>query len=148
MTPKEYLQQIKDTEEYIAEKEEELYRLECLATSITAPADREAVQTSNISDKVGKIAIKIALMRSEILERKAKYIDILQECTSVIEEVREHNKLFYKILYNRYIKDKSLKKIAAESNYSYDYIREAHGYALLKVGKILKNRNYPHKPTF
>ena len=66
MTPKEYLQQIKDTEEYIADKEEELYKLECLATSITAPTDREAVQTSNISDKVGKIAVKIALMRSEI----------------------------------------------------------------------------------
>lgn len=143
MTPKEYLSQIKDIEDYIADKDFELYKLYCLATSTTAPTDREVVQTSGTSNKVGNIGVKIAEMSRHIEEKKLELLQIQAECIAVIEEVRRHNKLYYQILHDKYIKHKKLNQIAADTHYSYDYIREAHGIALLKVGEILQKRKDP-----
>lgn len=143
MTPKEYLSQIKDIEDYVKSKEIELYKLNCLATSITAPSDREAVQSSNISDKVGNVGAKIADLSRLIQSQKERQLAVQTECINTIDEVRQQNKLFYIILHKRYVQYKNLKQIASEEHYSYDYIREMHGRALQKVGKILQNQKEP-----
>ena len=147
MIAKEYLQQIKTLTNDIKNKESELFLLECLATGTTAPTDREAVQTSGISDKVGNLVVKIVMLKKDILKQKAEALEQIQECISVINQIKELNcetaKLQYNILHKRYVSFKKLNKIAVEENYSYDYIRELHGIALQNVKKIMLKSELP-----
>ena len=135
---KEYLQQIKELDTAIKAKQDEIYKLECLATSITAPSDREPVQTSNISDKVGSLGAKIADLQKELEQEKLNFIEQLQERISVIERLKLENILLYYVLHRRYISYCSFKEIAKDICYSYDYTRELHNLALRKVEKFLK----------
>ena len=143
MTAKEYLQQVKEMDTTVKNKMVELYQLRCLATSITAPPDREAVQTSGISDKVGNIGAKIVDLQNEIMGQIDEYIQIKQECIDIIERVRPLNDLQYNILHKKYVGNQTLREIAEEECYSYDYIRESHGEALKKVAKIMQNSKVP-----
>ncbi len=141
MTAKEYLKQIKKLTNTILNKESELHLLRCLATSTTAPTDREPVQTSGTSDKVGTGAVNIAMLEQEIEKLKAEAPKQIAERIGIIEKIRELNcdtaELQYNILHKRYVSFEKLKQIAEEENYSYDYIRELHGVALLNVTKIM-----------
>lgn len=147
MTAKEYLQQIRKLKNEIKNKESELFLLECLATGTTAPTDREAVQTSNVSNKVGDLAVKIVMMQNEILKQKAEALEQISECISVIEKVRElpykTAETQYNILHKRYVGFKKLKQIAKEECYDYDYIRELHCLALDNVKKIMPQYKVP-----
>lgn len=138
MTAKEYLQQIRELDKAIKAKQDEIYKLECLATSITAPTDREPVQTSNISDKVGSLGAKIADLQKELEQEKLNFIEQLQERISVIERLRPENMLLYYVLHRRYVSYCKFKEIAKDICYSYDYTRELHELALKKVEKFLK----------
>lgn len=141
LTAKEYLQQIKSLKNKIKNKESELFLLECLATGTTAPTDREAVQTSGTSDKVGNLAVKIVMLQQEIQKQKAEALEQISECISVIEKVRElpqkTAEVQYNILHKKYVGFKKLRHIADEENYDYDYIRQLHGKALLNVKKLM-----------
>lgn len=144
MTPKEYLKQIKTLKNEIRNKESELFLLECLATGTTAPTDREAVQSSRVSDKVGNLAVEILMLKNDILKQKAEALEQIQECIAVIERIRELKcdsaETQYNILHKRYVGFKKLKKIAEEENYTYDYIRELHGVALQNVKRFMPER--------
>ena len=147
LTAKEYLQQIKDLKNAIKNKESELFLLECLATGTTAPTDREPVQTSGTSDKVGNLAVKIVMMQNEILMQKAEALEKISECISVIEKIKElpcnTAETQYNILHKRYVEFKKLNQIAEEECYNYDYIRELHGVALQNVKKIMPEQKEP-----
>ena len=147
MTAKEYLQQIRALKNEIKNKESELFLLECLATGTTVSTDREPVQTSGTSDKVGTLAVKILMMQDEIFKLKAEALELISECVSVIEKVRElpykTAETQYNILHKRYVGFKTLKQIAKEECYDYDYIRELHGVALQNVSKIMLKSKVP-----
>lgn len=143
MTAKEYLQQIREMESIVKNKMVELYQLKCLATSITAPPDREAVQTSGISDKVGDIGARIVDLEREIMAQIDEFIQKKQECIDIIERVRPLNDIQYNILHKKYVGNKTLREISEEECYSYDYIRELHGEALKKVMEIMRNCKVP-----
>lgn len=143
MTAKEYLEQIQDLEKALYNKRFELYKLECLATSITAPMDREAVQTSNISDKVGNGAVDIAAFKKEIEAQLQAFLIQRRECIRVIEEVRQISEMQYNILHKKYVAYLTLKEISKEECYSYDYIREMHGEALKNVEKFMPKSKEP-----
>lgn len=147
MTAKEYLKQIKILKNEIRNKESELFLLECLATGTTAPTDKEAVQTSNISDKVGNLTVKMVMLKNEILKDKSEAIEKISECIGVINKVRtidsETAETQYNILHKRYISFKKLKQIAVEENYTYDYIRELHGVALQNAKKFIPQSEVP-----
>lgn len=137
MTAKEYLLQIKDLEKAIYNKQVEIYKLECLATSITAPTDREAVQTSGHTDKVGDLSAKIADLQQEIRLEVAEYLKQRQERIKTIEQVKRQNIMQYNILHKCYIGGRSLKAIAVEESYSYDRIKHLHKEALIAVEEFM-----------
>lgn len=147
MTAKEYLKQIRTLTNDIKNKESELFLLECLATGTTAPTDREPVQTSGVTDKVGNFAVKIIMMQKDILKHKAEALEQISECIGVIEKVKKlpckTAEAQYNILHKHYVAFKSLKKIAAEECYSYDYTKELHGKALCNVKKIMPKSKEP-----
>lgn len=136
MNAKDYLMQIKYLEQRIQLKQEEITQLRTLATSITAPTDREAVQTSGTTDKVGELVVKIVDLRYEINDIIDKLIDTKRECIEVIEQIEIP--LQYAVLHKFYIDNKPLPVIASELHYSYEHIKRIHRKALQNVEKILQ----------
>lgn len=137
--------QIQGLANKIKRKESELFLLECIATSTTAATDREAVQTSSTSDKVGNSAAKILDLKAEIEQEKVAALEQIKECIATIEQVRKlpikTAQTQYDILHLKYVSGKKLKYIAYKLNYDYDYIRELHGRALKNVQMLLNKQN-------
>ena len=129
MKAKEYLEQVTLLNEKINQKQLQYNELIQTATSTAAVMyDKEKVQTSISSDKMSNIVSKYIDLQNEI-----NYdIDCLIKLRNkIINEIQTlSNVKFIKILFMRYIQDKRLEEIAVELNYSYQYVRRLHGYAL------------------
>ena len=139
MTAVKFLEQIERADRTIDSKLSEIYKLRCLATSITVPTDREAVQTSGVSDKVGNIVAKIVDLENDINNLIDEYIDIRQSCIEVIESLSDP--LQYTVIHKHYVQYKSFVEIAEEENYSYDGIMKAKKRALKRIEAILQEKN-------
>lgn len=138
MDAKTYLQQIGLNLEIIKDKKNEIVQLYTLATSITAPMGTEPVQTSNISDKVGKFGAEVADLRAKI---EAEILDLQKDNMNRIETIRQvRNIVQYKILYKHYVEGKKFKKIAEEVHYSEVTISNKHTEALERVQEILDRK--------
>lgn len=75
------------------------------------------VPMSNAAERFDKLTDKI--------ERLEKIIKAKQEVRDKIEKLmNQYEKLPRKIAYMRFVQGKSLKEIADELSYSYDYVRE------------------------
>lgn len=140
MTADEFLKQIERADTLIDSKLSELYRLRCLATSVTVPTDREAVQTSGVSDKVGSIVAKIVDLENEIDEMIDRYIDIRNKCIGVIEMLS--NSLEYKIIHMHYVQYKTYTEIEEELNYSHTWVMEVRREALKKIERIINEKSF------
>lgn len=76
----------------------------------TVPMDNAAERFDKLSDKI---------------ERLEKIIKAKQEVKNRIEKLmNQYEELPRKIAYMRFVQGKTLKQIANELNYSYDYVRE------------------------
>lgn len=131
MTSREYLEQIAFYDKRINIKETKLKQLWARYTKTTSAPDKEPIQSSGISDKVGNGAVEIATLNNEIARLKAekqKRLDLIESVTKPLD---------YAILYGKYIDQKKLVDIAQEENYSYQYVKERHIAALegLKIPK-------------
>lgn len=138
MDAKEYLGQIEMLDELIQNKLVEAYQLRCLATSCTAPTDREPGGSGGVSDRVGNIVAKIVDLENETNDIIDRFVDLKQECIGVIEAVQPP--LWYTILHKHYIQYKPLVVIAEEEGYSYSHICDLHLRCLEKVQSILDER--------
>lgn len=146
MTAEKFLQQIERADRTIDNKLSEIYRLRCLATSVTVPTDREAVQTSGVSDKVGNIVAKIVDLENEIDNLIDEYIDIRQRCIKVVEALSDP--LQYTVIHKHYVQYKSFVEIAEEENYTYQWILRVHNKALKEISEILKEKNDDFKRVY
>lgn len=140
MTADEFLRQIERYDRLIDCKLSELFRYKNLVTSVTVPTDREAVQTSGVSDKVGNTVAKIIDLKNEIDTIIDEYIDTRKRCINVIEMLRDQP-IQYTIIHKHYVQYKTYAEIAAEENYSYDGIIKAKNRALARVDVILRKNN-------
>ncbi len=139
MTADEFLKQIERADTLIDSKLSELYRLRCLVTSITVPTDREAIQTSGVSDKVGNTVAKIVDLENEIDDMIDEYIDTRNKCIRVIEQLTDP--LQYAIIHKRYVQYKSYAEIEDETNYSHQWIMEVRRKALREIDRIINSPN-------
>lgn len=140
MTADEFLQQIERADTMIDSKLGELYRLRCLATSVTVPTDREAIQSSGVSDKVGNIVAKIVDLENEIDGMIDGYIDTRNKCISVIEMLT--NSLQYKIIHMHYVQYKKYSEIEEELNYSHTWVMEVRKEALKEIERIINEKSF------
>lgn len=125
---KEYLSEIKILDKIIKDKQGELQELFCIATSITAPTDRDPVQsTGQHSDKVVNGVLMIAEKQEEIsrlIAEREKRIKLIRCLKKPIE---------YDVIYGHYVLGLSLADLAEELHYTYQYIILIHGRALKKL---------------
>ena len=136
MTAEEFLSRIETYDTLIDGKLNERQKLWCLATRMTASFDREAVQKSGLSDKVGEIGTKLAYIEREIDEVIDTYIDIQNECIEVIEMLAG-KPLYYKVIHMHFVDYVSYADIAKSLHYSYTWIMEIKDRALAEVEKII-----------
>ena len=139
MTADEFLKQIETYDSLVEGKLNEREKLWELATKVTLPTDREAIQTSGVSDKVGNIAAKLIDIENELDDIIDEYIDIQRECVSVIEQLRD-KPIEYKAIHKHYVLYKSYADISIEEDYSYDGIIKAKNRALSRVDEILRKK--------
>ncbi len=129
MKAKDYLSQVSVLNVKIGQKQMQYEEL--LQTAISTGAiryDKEMVQTSLTGDSTSNIICKYIDLQSKINRDIDRFVDLKNK---IINEIHELSNVgFIRLLYMRYIEEKRLEEIAVELNYSYQYVRELHGYAL------------------
>lgn len=134
MTAKEYLLRIEEIEVKIKQKTEERQELLERATPITTSFGYDKVQTSPQHDKMAELVTKATDMEGEIA---LMVISLLDERNKIVNQIHELNTpLYITVLYKKYVKHKKLEEIASEIDYSYQYVKELHGYALKEFAKV------------
>lgn len=138
---KTYLEEIARYEAYIKSRIAEIYRLECLATSVTAALCDDKVQTSGASDKIGNIVAMIADEKDKLQKSVEHFFKEKKERIALIEQLE--NLLEYKVIHGKYIQYLELKDIAANENYTHQYICEVHNRAIENFQVLLNNLYKP-----
>lgn len=134
---RDYLEQLKSIDKIIENKLKEKEQWRAMALSTTTQMGGERVQSSHNPQKMSDAIVKYIELEDEINEYVDKLADLKKEIISLLDKV--DNTLEYTVLHKRYVQYKSFGKIAAEENYSYQYIIEVHGRGLKKFQKILNN---------
>ena len=130
MKAKDYLKRLKRLDTIIRQKQQEITDLRLTASS-TGGFDysKERVQSSPSGDApFVRPVLKIIELEQQINAEINKFI---AEKHKIINEIQSLKKSDYiNLLYKRYVEYKSLEQICVEMNFSYDYIKHLHGYAL------------------
>lgn len=130
MKAKEYLQQLQRLDTVINQKINELGDLR-LKSQSTGSIDysKERVQTSPSGDApFVKPICRIIDLEAEINAEIDRYVDEKHRIINQIQGLK--NSDYISLLFKRYVEFKSLERICVEMNFSYDYIKHLHGYAL------------------
>lgn len=130
MKAKDYLKRLKRLDTIIRQKQQEITDLRLTASS-TGGFDysKERVQSSPSGDApFVRPVLKIIELEQQINAEIDKFI---AEKHKIINEIQSlKNSDYINLLYKRYVEYKSLEQICVEMNFSYDYIKHLHGYAL------------------
>jgi seryl-tRNA synthetase len=137
MTAKTYLKQIRALDIKINDGMEELEQLKALSTRVTSAMDGEMVSGTKNPDKMTDVVAKIIKLQEDLNRDVDKYVDIKREANELLSMVE--NPTHYKILHSRYVLYKTWEQIACEIGFTYQWVCQLHGVALLEFEKILKN---------
>lgn len=138
MKAKEYLKQVELLDVKIRQKQQEYDELKEMALSTGAfDYSSEKVQTSVSQDLMGNKVGRYVDLEREIKKDIRRYTKLKNEIITQIQSIG--NTKYMNILYKRYVEYKRLKTIADEMNYTYEYIRSMHGWALEEFSKKILN---------
>lgn len=89
---------------------------------------------SEIADKTGSLASRIADITTEVMDMRTKAINKRHE---ILQNICQMKRGEYKmLLHQRYVQFKRFEEIAVEMNYSYNRVRHMHGEALVEFTKV------------
>lgn len=138
MTPKEYLNQYYWAKKLIESKQDEIKQLEVLAEYVSPGI--ESGGGGSASDKVGKLAAKIADEKDKLNQQIEELVNLKTEIKSCIAWI--DNKRYRFVLTERYINCKRWNEIAEDNHYSVRSVHYLHQNALNAFG-----RKNPHIKT-
>lgn len=130
MKAKDYLKRLKRLDTIIRQKQQEITDLRLTASS-TGGFDysKERVQSSPSGDApFVRPVLKIIELEQQINAEIDRYVEEKHKIINEIQSLK--NSDYINLLYKRYVEYKSLEQICVEMNFSYDYIKHLHGYAL------------------
>lgn len=110
----EWLEQVKKLDELIAAKEAERIQLWAMATRIT-PEMTGMPHAGGVTDKVGNMATKLAMLAQETDAAWDRYIDQRSEVIRVLEKLPAKE---YGVLHREYIRYMTQEDIAQDMGYS------------------------------
>lgn len=128
MTAKQYLRQLARAQLNIKILTEELEERRTRLTSTAAPVLGDKVQTSPRGDAFASAMAAIAdrdIQRRELLYTYEELRDRI-----VGQIIAMPNPLQARVLYDRYVQNRTLAQIADETHYSYTRVCHVHGQAL------------------
>lgn len=129
MKAKEHLSNLRALKIKIDQKKEQLKELELLRGNVGSfDYSVERVQTSGVGNQVENDTIKLLMLESEIKDDMIEFEYQKNEIIREIHGLKKSEQII--LLYKRYVEFKRLEQIAVEMNYTYQYVRELHGYAL------------------
>lgn len=133
MTTKQYLSQVWTLNEEITKVKDDLEDLMSRAMSITAPMDKEAIQTSGTSDMIADNVAKYV-----DLEKK-KLGNLIERRQYIVNQIKSiHNFEYYNILFKRFVKQQTIVQIVDEDEKKRTerHIRRLYREALLHFEDI------------
>ena len=135
MKAKQYLKELKRLDTCIKQKmQEKQYLVLRSVSTVAPPLNHERVQTSSVGDKISGVVTSIIDLEKEI---DAELDNFVNQKHKVINQIQGlSNETYVSLLYKRYVEYKRLETIAAEMNYTYQYVREVHGFALQEFDKL------------
>lgn len=132
MEAKQYLGQVERLDLYIAQAQRKINKLKRSATSTSANMGGERVSSSGNKQKMADTVDQyIDIERQDLARYKRERAEILH----TLERLKV--RLRFIVLYEHYFNGKSLKKISAETRYSYSHVKKAHGKGLKELQEIL-----------
>lgn len=139
MTAKEYLQQLQRADVIINQRIQEKADLHSKLFSVRGfDYTKERVQmTLPVGSGYEREIVKLIDLENEIDSLIDAYVDLKHKIIGEIHNLRKPD--YIKLLYKRYVEHKRLEMIAVEMNYTYQYIKEIHGYALQEFSKTYPN---------
>lgn len=141
---REYLEKVKEKQEFWELKELELLQLKTLETKTTVPLNPVSVQSSGDKDKLGTAVTKRIVFEEKVVEKaKNDFLNYRDECIKFLEQVKKVNFNHYRLLHLKYIEYFSLKKVAKKTGYAYQTTKEMHLEALENAQKIFDFSKLP-----
>lgn len=129
MTVKQYLRQLARLAQHINILTDEVEERRTRLTSAAMPSLGEKVQSSPQGDR---FADMIAALADKDLQRQEQIYcyEVIRD--RIVDEILGlDNDVHQAILYRRYVRQESLRQIAAELHYEYKYLCRLHGLALI-----------------
>lgn len=142
MDAQTYLYGIERIETNIVLLQEELVTLFSLATSMTAPTDKEPGSSSGVSDPVGNFGTKLAYRDDRIKGEIDELFRERDERVAAILAVTDVTAR--KVLYRHYVNRMKFKDIAVELGYSQQSISEYRKKGEAEVQKSVQDRTSPY----
>ncbi len=139
MKAKEYLQQLQWLDTVINQKIKELDDLRSMAAGAgSIDYSKERVKTSRSGDaSFVKLIERMLDLDEKINQEIDAFVDKKHKIINQIQALKDSKHI--DILYKRYVEFKSLDRICVEMNFSYDYIKHLHKYALQDFEKKILN---------
>lgn len=138
MKAKDYLKQLELLNEKINQKLLQVSELRQMAMSSGAiDYSKDRVQSFPTGDGLSNSVIRYVALEEEIDKQIDQFVDMKNLIINQIQGLKDVNHM--KILFKRYVEFKRLEVIAVEMNYTYQYTREMHGYALAEFQRTYTN---------
>jgi hypothetical protein len=134
VTGKEYLCAVQDKEKSIIAQKEYIEALRSVLESTSVKLSDERVQSTSDPDKFGKVFAQIDEEEQKLARMEQDFVLYKVKAITAIKKVQTEKHRV--LLHERYINYKSFKVIARLMNYSYDYILELHGNALVEFEEM------------
>lgn len=137
MKAKDYLKQLELLDTKINQKMQQVSELRQMAQASGAiDYSKDRVQSSP-SDSLSNAVIRYVTLEEEIDKQIDHFVDMKNLIINQIQGLQNVDHV--KLLFKRYVEFKRLEVIAVEMNYTYQYIRELHGYALAEFQRTYTN---------
>lgn len=140
---KEYFAQIRKTDRLINRLDSTIATLRSSLTSTGSQLKQDKVQTSGPKDTLGETIVKIMSLEEDINTRIDELVSMKKEAFSMISKIPDLDQ--QNVLVGRYIQLKKWEDLAAEFEYTTQWLFEIHGKALLAFAK--ENADFLKEPS-
>ncbi len=135
---KRYLQKIRKLDRMIEQRIKERDSLRQFDGVTAIAYDKDPVQTSPKGNAPFESTVEKLIALEQELDRLIdEYVTLKDKIIGEIHELNNTN--YITLLYKRYVEYKTFELIAVEMHYTYDWVREMHGYALLEFERTHTN---------
>lgn len=133
MQAKQYLKELRRLDTCINQQLQEKAAL-YTSTIGAARTDKDRVQTSGSGDMMPELIQRLLDLEAEIDKEIDNFADQKRKMIRQIQDLR--NETYVSLLYKRYVEFKTLEEISVEMNYTYQYTRRMHCYALAEFQRV------------